>query len=1065
MNNIIKGKSTNSIRVLIIILLCQILLVSFIPIYSFQSQTQETRAEPSMYHAYEEIVTEIFEIQEHNSSIVQVYNLTTTYEGRTLWAVKISDSPQINDSTEQDVLFMAGLEANSLISVEIAMHLLNYLTVSYGTDSAITELINTREIWILPMVNPDGHEYVDNETMNWEKNRRDNVGSFGVNLDRNFGYEWGTDDHSSDVTTSQNYHGTTAFSEPETQAIKSLVESHDFVFSLSFSSSGEVISYPWGYTNSTASGFELLSEISHDMSMYNNYNVMQQSQHLTNRGNANDWLYDEGVLPFTIFAGDEDIPQEGEIESIAQENLEPCIYLLNIADNPERAMTAQWTFMAYMGGDDSLMEKWGIADINEMEIHGSDPYVNIVAQFDRKPGGDDTNGNWVDTRRFLVTKDYDTEIINSPLKGILGETNSGDPQTLLDFVNWSITNYPAENYFLDLWGHGKGWQGVSGDSTSGGDWLEMYELKSILPKFKERVNVVGFDNCNMAMLEVYTTFIGYTDYMVGSEKEEDAVGWPYDRIFGDLKDDPHMVPLDLSKIIAFHYVDWAENYSFYSAAVSVVDMEHLSNMINRTDELARELNRTLSLFYDEIDYAVDKTERYAQRPSPRDLYHFAELVEENVNNTPVKVAARNVMDEFQNLVLANERWTSPHEVPPVPVDHAHGIAIWLYDGSSADFSKYITLDFAMLSFWDEFLSAYKVAPSRPQVSFEMGYTLSDSDSDGNHDTVTFTVNTNVTGLRVSIEMFNSENELMDNLVIESTMEGIDAKVVTTPIDLGLPSDYYSFYIYLENESGIPQNYSEAVEIWLGNERPDIVLTNMTLYRSDGNQVGGLTGKGPIDEENTKISLIVTNSGTNDLTNVKIEILEGENSIYSEHVDLKVGEEKDLTAIWQPKSGIKTIRAFVDPENDFKEINESNNEATETVEVKPKIPVDPLIVRGKIFNRDKINIIGAKVKITNLRTNQSLNRTTTEKGYKADLDPDWYIEGDELEIKASYNSVSANRSVFTYSDDEEIWANITLKTDLYDALFYFKLGLIIFEIIGFILVIKYYINLKRYKPKE
>jgi hypothetical protein len=711
------------------------------------------------------------------------------------------------------------------------------------------------------------------------------------------------------------------------------------------------------------------------------------------------------------------------------------------------------------------MEKWGIADINEMEIHGSDPYVNIVAQFDRYAGGATTNPDWTDTRRFLITKDYDTEIINSPLKGVLGETNSGDPQTLLDFVNWSIINYPAENYFLDLWGHGKGWQGVSGDSTSGGDWLEMSELKSILPNFREKVQVVGFDNCNMAMMEVYTTFLGHTDYAVGSEKEEDAVGWPYDRIFKDLKDDPQMVPLELSQLIAFHYVDWAENNSYYSAAVSVVDMDSLSDMINRTDELARALDRTLPLFYNEIDESVKNTERYARRPSPRDLYHFAELIVKNVNNTPIRVAAQNVMDGFSDLVLANEHWTSPVEVPPVPVDHAHGIAIWLYDGSAADFSKYETLDFSQMTFWDEFLAAYKAEPLRPQASFDMEYALSDSDSEGNDDTITFTFNTNVSGLNISIEMVNSEYELVDNIMINGTIQGVDSSVVVTPFNMGLTSDFYNFYVYLENGSQIPQNYSEAARIWLGNERPDVVLRNMTLFRSDGTQVGSLTGKGPIDEEDTRVRIIVENAGSNDLDNVKVDIFEGENTIFSELVNLKVGEEENITATWQPRSGIKTIRAFVDPENDFKEVNESNNQVSETIEIKPKIPVDPLTVRGKIFNRDKINIIGAKVKITNLRTNQTLNRTTNEKGYKAELDPNWYNEGDKLDIKASYNSVSANTSIFTYSDDKEVWSNITLKTDLYDALFYFKMGLIIFEIIGFALVIKYYINLKRFKPKE
>jgi carboxypeptidase T len=128
------------------------------------------------------------------------------------------------------------------------------------------------------MVNPDGNEYVSNETANWEKNRRDNLdGTFGVNLNRNYDYEWGEDEQTSSDSLSQNYHGIGAFSEPETQAIKNLVQSQEFIFSLSFSSNGEMITYPWGYTNSSTSDDELLSEIAQDMAMYNGYSTSQSS--------------------------------------------------------------------------------------------------------------------------------------------------------------------------------------------------------------------------------------------------------------------------------------------------------------------------------------------------------------------------------------------------------------------------------------------------------------------------------------------------------------------------------------------------------------------------------------------------------------------------------------------------------------------------------------------------------------------------------------------------------------------------------------------------------------------
>lgn len=1052
----LKSKITVPIRILMIFIICQALLLSFMPFVSFLSQPEETRAEP-LYHTYEEMTTEILEIAQENTSLVMVENLTTTYEGKTIWAVKISDSPQINDSTEPDVLIMAGHRANSLISVEIAMYLLNHLTSNYGIDGSITELINTREIWIIPMVNPDGHEYVSNETANWEKNRRDNQdGTFGVNLNRNYGFEWGEDEQTSSDSLSQNYHGTGAFSEPETLAIKNLVESQDFVFSLSLSSSGEMVTYPWGYTNSSTSSDELLSEIAQDMAMYNGYSTSQSSLFDKSRGNADDWLYGEAnVLPFTIYAGDEDIPQESEIESIAQENLDACLYLLDIADDPNRAMTAKWTFMVYMGGDNDLEDE-GIKDFNEMEMEGSNPFANIVVQFDRAAGYDSSNGNWQDTRRYLVMKDYDLNVINSPLKGVLGEKNMADPQTLLDFINWSMTNYPAEHYFLDIWGHGKGWQGVTLDSN---DWLYMDQIRSVLPKFKDKIDVVGFDNCNMAMIEVYTTFLGYTDYIVGSEKEEDALGWPYDKIFKDLKDDISMSPLDLSKIIAAHYVEWATNNSYYSASISVVDMDKLLDMINKTDSLAKELNRSLALFYYEIDEAVKTTEQYARKPNPRDLYRFAELIEKNVPSMAIKLAAQDVMDEFQNLILANEFWTSPYD--SVKVDHAHGISIWLYDGSPSEFSKYRALDFATLSFWDEFLAAYKSAPTKPQVSFSSDYELEDSDGDGDHDTITLDLETEANGLNAVVEIFNNENNHISTIYWNNTEAGIKHTTSFKPV----ASDYYNFYIYLENSLRIPQNYSEVVNIWLGNEKPDLVLTNMTVYRMDGAQVGGDTNKNPIDGEKSEIKVFVSNSGTNDLFNVKVDVFDGERLINSHFLNLKVGEEKNISALWESKSGITTLKAVVDLPNNIKEFNENNNELIETIEVDTTIPVDTLILKGKIFNRENVNIIGAKVQIRNLRTNETINRTTNENGFRTELDAIWYLEGDEVEVKATYNSVSDTENVFTYSDDKEVYANITLKTDLYDALFYFKVGLMIFEIIAFAMVINYAIKIRRFKKKE
>ncbi len=1048
------------LRVLTVIILCQALFVSIMQFIVPNAQPDGYIGEPSLYHTYSEMVSELLDISSNHSSIVRLYNLTTTFQGRTVWALKISDGPSQNDTAEPDVLFVGGQKANSFISVEMALYLANQLTNEYGKDDDITYLVNTREIWIIPMLNPDGHAFVEDDSDDWVKNRRDNKdGEFGVNLDRNYGFNWSLDDLTSNQTASPYYHGPFPFSERETQALRDLVKSNNFVLSLSFSSYGETITYPWGHTNSTSPDYKLLHEIASDMAMYTDYDVKQSANINITHGNLNDWLRkNASVLPFTMLLGKKNIPEEGYIEQISKENLPSCLYLIDISDNPNRALLAEWTFIIYMSGDNSL-EGDGIRDINEMELVGSNPYVNIVVQFDRASGYNDSNGDWKQTKRYLVKEDDHPLYIGSKELDDLGEVNMGNPQTFLNFVNWSIDNFPAQRYFLDIWGHGRGWQGVSVDNS---DWLEMNEIKSVLPLFKDRIDVIGFDNCNMAMMEVYTTFLGYTDFIIGSEKEEDAWGWPYDVIFSKITEDPQISPVNISTFIVGSYVEWAKNESAYSSTISVVDMNYLWDAINRTDELAKELNRTFALFSDDIIWALARTESYAKKPIPRDFYHFLELIAEREPNKPIRILAERVMDMIENMVVAEDHWTIESDMS---VENAHGIAIWLYDGSTSEFSDYRTLDFAQLTHWDEFLYKTKNLPPKPYVSFPLSYALSDLDSDGNMDTISLNHSTNVTGLNITIYVYNNENVYVTTFYMNDTSDGTFYHNSFSPYDHDLPSDYYNFYAYIADDQDIPQNYSEIIDIWLGNEKPDALLKNLTFYRNDGVRVGGNTNRKPIAGELTKIEVMAVNKGTTDLLDAKIEFLDGNNIIKTGSIDLKIGKSTNVSAMWLARAGEHEIRVRVDPDNLIKEFNEDNNQINETVDVKPRIPTSPLVIRGKIYNKDNVNIIGAKVQIKNLRTNATINKTTDEQGFSEELDPNWYNEGDAIDVKASYSSAKNNVTEVVYSDDIEVWVNVTLDTEVYDALFFFKVGLIIFEIIGFILVIKYYIGMRRKKEEE
>ena len=107
------------------------------------------------------------------------------------------------------------------------------------------------EIWVAPMVNPDGHEFTRTDTRLWRKNRRRNAnGSIGVDPNRNYGYMWGTLDinTSSQVPSDDTYVGPRAFSEPETRAVRNLVAGQLFAGVLTYHSYSQLILYPWGYT-------------------------------------------------------------------------------------------------------------------------------------------------------------------------------------------------------------------------------------------------------------------------------------------------------------------------------------------------------------------------------------------------------------------------------------------------------------------------------------------------------------------------------------------------------------------------------------------------------------------------------------------------------------------------------------------------------------------------------------------------------------------------------------------------------------------------------------------------
>ncbi|MFY9310602.1 MAG: M14 family zinc carboxypeptidase [Bacteroidia bacterium] len=243
-------------------------------------------------------------------SVKQPISNINSVEGRPLYWLKISDNPG-TDETEPEILYTALHHSREPASLSQMIFYMYYLLENYGTNAEITALINNTEMYFIPCVNPDG--YVYNETTDpsggglWRKNRRNNNdGTYGVDLNRNYGYQWAFDDDGSSPTTSdETFRGIAAFSEPETQAVRWFCEQHEFKMAINYHSYGNDLIYPWGYIANLYTPDSAVFE-SHTklMTSYNHFTAGTGNQtvmYVTN-GDADDWCYGEQTTKSKILS-------------------------------------------------------------------------------------------------------------------------------------------------------------------------------------------------------------------------------------------------------------------------------------------------------------------------------------------------------------------------------------------------------------------------------------------------------------------------------------------------------------------------------------------------------------------------------------------------------------------------------------------------------------------------------------------------------------------------------------------------------------------------------------------
>ncbi|MFH1121796.1 MAG: M14 family zinc carboxypeptidase [Bacteroidota bacterium] len=268
-------------------------------------------------------------------TIKQEISSTTTILGEPVYYVKISDNPNEAED-EPQVLYTGMHHAREPIGMQHLLYYMYYILEHYDTDPELRQLIDNTEMYFVPIFNVDGYQYNITTDPNgggmWRKNRRNNGdGSFGIDINRNYGFFWGYDDEgSSPYPSDETYRGPAPFSEPETQIMKEFCENHDFKIALNYHSYSNLLLYPWGYTPEVCPDDNVFAEYSRRMTADNQYTYGAGSTTIyPTNGGSDDWMYGEQstknkILSYTPeVGGDGDgfWPQSSRIIPLCQENM------------------------------------------------------------------------------------------------------------------------------------------------------------------------------------------------------------------------------------------------------------------------------------------------------------------------------------------------------------------------------------------------------------------------------------------------------------------------------------------------------------------------------------------------------------------------------------------------------------------------------------------------------------------------------------------------------------------------------------------------------------------------
>lgn len=261
-----------------------------------QSATADWFAEYKDYAAITEHITGLARLAPDR---VTMHGIGSSIDGRPIWALRIGGT-----SPEATPMLIDGTQhAREWIAAMTTTCIADRLVRDYATDPKIRAFVDSTELWVVPVVNPDGYQYTWAGHRYWRKNRR---GGYGVDLNRNWAIAWGGSGSSSNKR-SDIYRGEYAFSEPETAALRDLARREKPAFAIDFHSYGQLLLYPWNYTSKRAADHDRLTAAGDKMASAihaqhgEHYRLMSGVELYPAAGTAQDFMYgDVGALAYTI---------------------------------------------------------------------------------------------------------------------------------------------------------------------------------------------------------------------------------------------------------------------------------------------------------------------------------------------------------------------------------------------------------------------------------------------------------------------------------------------------------------------------------------------------------------------------------------------------------------------------------------------------------------------------------------------------------------------------------------------------------------------------------------------